>query len=79
MSQGQNMAQITVAKCWELYKLCFIWDLQSCLPTGAGPAGVASGASESSCQLFERAEVGGRRREYPIFSRNLRQYHEPET
>lgn len=73
------MAQITVAKCWELYKLCFIWDLQSCLPTGARPAGVASGASESSCQLFERAEVGGRRSEYPIFSRNLRQYHEPET
>lgn len=68
ISQGQYMSQITTLKCCELYKLCFIWDLQSCLPPGAGSAGLASEASESSCQLFERAEVGGRGCECPIFS-----------
>lgn len=58
---------ITVLKCCELYKLCFIWDLQSCLPPRAGYAGLANEASESSCQLFEKAEVDGRGCECPIF------------
>lgn len=62
------MAQITELKSCELYKLCFIWDLQSLLPPGVGSAGVASEASESSCQMSERAKVVGGGCEYPIFS-----------
>lgn len=62
------MTQITVLKCCKLYKLCFIWDLQSCLPPGVGFAGLAREASESSCRLFERVEVSGRDSECPIFS-----------
>lgn len=62
------MSQITVLKDCELYKLCFIWDLQSCLPPGVGSAGLASEASESSCRLSERAKVVGRSCECPIFS-----------
>lgn len=69
------MAQITVLKCCELYKLCFIWDLQSCLPPAVGFAGVASEASESGCQLFERAKVGSGGCKYPIFCGNLGQQH----